>query len=84
VISGKINPKMDIKSIINDGRYKKQLESLDKEALKLVVDDHIKALEYANIGIRQVEPEKINDIDYLEQVANEMQKLAKMILESRD
>ncbi len=72
---------MDTQSIINNEFYKKHLESLGKETLKLIVDDHMKALKYADIGIRQVEPEKINDINHLEYVANEMQKLAKMILE---
>ncbi len=73
---------MDInENILRDERYKAQIDSLDKETLKLMVEDHIKALEYARKGIEEKEPEKVNDVEYLEAIANGMQKLAKIILE---
>lgn len=63
-------------------QYKKQIDSLDDETLRMTIDDRGKALEYARKGIEQIEPEKLTD-EYVEAVANEMQNIAKMILEER-
>lgn len=63
-------------------KYKKQLQNLDTQGLKMLADDHTRALEYAKNGIEMVEPENLTD-EYVETVANTMQSVAKMILEER-
>ncbi len=75
---------MDITDdILNDERYKSRIDSLDTETLKILTADRLKALEYAKKGIEEKEPEKTNDPEYLEIVANGMQELAKAVLEKR-
>lgn len=75
---------MDITDqILNDNRYKSQIETLDQETLEIMAKDHVKALEYARKGIEQIEPEKVNNLEYLELVANKMQRVAREILEKR-
>jgi len=69
--------------VLENDRYKSQIEQLDNETLKTVFDNHYIALEYARKAIEQVDPEKRNDVEYLEVVANGMQQLAKAILEER-
>lgn len=63
-------------------KYQAQIELLDSDKLELIVEDREKALEYARKGIEQVEPEKLTP-DHIEAMANEMQIIAKMILEER-
>ncbi len=76
---------MDItEKILTDKRYKNRLDRLDSETLLSIADDHIKALEAAHKGIAQEEPEKLNDVAYLQAVANAMQKLAQRVLEIHD
>lgn len=75
--SAKIMHEMDITDkILKNKKYKKQLDRLSKETLRLIANDRQKALEAARKGIKENEPEKINDIEYLELVANAMQKIA--------
>lgn len=69
--------------ILNDKRYKSRIEMLKSEDLQVVANDEIKALELARKGIEEVEPEKKEDVEYLQAVANGMQQLAKEILERR-
>jgi len=76
---------MDItEKILTDKRYKNRLDKLDSETLLSIADDHIKALEAAHKGIIQVEPKKLNDVEYLQAVADAMQKIAQKVLEIRN
>ncbi len=73
---------MDIADkILENKKYREQIDRLSNETLVLIAKDHVKALEAAQKGIKQEEQEKINDVDYLEAVGDEMQKLARKILE---
>ena len=72
---------MDI--IFKNKRYKEQIDQLSDETVTLIAKDHLKALEAAQKGIAQQEQEKVDDIEYLEAVATEMQKLAQKVLEER-
>lgn len=62
--------------------HRRILNNLDKETLKLIVEDHSIAIEYAKKGVESVEPENVNR-EYIESVANEMQVLADMLLQER-
>lgn len=62
--------------------YKQQLEKLDSETLEIIYNDHSKALEYAKKGIEMIEPEKLSD-KYINELAYEMQAVAKMVLTER-
>ena len=62
--------------------YQAQIEQLDSDNLKIILEDREKALQYARKGIEQIEPEKLIP-EHIESIANEMQIVAKMILEER-
>ncbi len=70
--------------ILNEKRYKKQLDQLSNELLTKIAEDHVRALEMAHKGIKQEEPGKINDVEYLQAIADGMQKLARRVLEERE
>ena len=73
---------MDITDkILKNEKYREIIDNFDDETLKMVAEDHLKALEAARKGIEQEEPEKVNDIEYLEAMAKAVQKLAKSILQ---
>lgn len=63
-------------------KYQAEIEKLDSENLKIILEDREKALEYAKRGIEQVEPEKLST-EHINTIADEMQIVAKMILEER-
>ncbi len=63
-------------------KYQAQIEQLDSDNLKIILSDREKALEYAKKGIEQIEPKKLTP-EHIESIANEMQIVAKMILEER-
>lgn len=73
----------DLKKILEDKRYKERIESLKNKDLEIVAKDEMKALELAKKGIAEVEPEKKDDLEYLNLVAHGVQQLAKMVLEKR-
>jgi hypothetical protein len=72
-----------IEKILKNKKYKEQIDRLDDETLVWIAKDRQKALETAQRGIAQQEPEKLNDIEYLEVVATGMQKLAQKILKEK-
>lgn len=69
--------------ILNNERYREIIDQFDDETLELVANDHLKALKAARKGIEQEEPERIDEVEYLEALATGMQELAKRILEER-
>jgi len=75
---------MDItEEIFKNKRYRKLVDQLSNETLELVANDHLRALKEAHRGIQKEEPYKINDLEYLEALSNEMQKMARIILGER-
>jgi len=75
---------MDAKKIEKlASEYKKQLDKLDSETLRIMSEDRSKATEYARKGIQEVEPENLSE-EYVQTVANDMQVIARMILEERN
>jgi hypothetical protein len=75
---------MDITNkILKNKRYKELIDQLDDETLELIANDHLKALEAAKKGIQREEPEKTDDVEYLETMANEMQKMAQRVLSKK-
>ena len=75
---------MDItEEIFKNDRYRKLVDQLSNETLELVANDHLRALKEAHSGIQKEEPDKINDLEYLEALSNEMQKLAQRVLDER-
>jgi hypothetical protein len=76
-------PNMDIsEEIIAQERYKEFFQRFRGQTLKRVLNDRSTALECAKRGIQVVEPDKLTD-QYMESVADLMQKVAKVILEKR-
>lgn len=69
--------------ILKDERYKNRIEQLKSEDLRIISQDELKALDLARKGIEEVEPEKKEDLEYLQAVARGMQKLAIAILKKR-
>ena len=63
-------------------KFQAEIEQFDSENLKIIAENREKALEYARKGIEQVEPEKLTP-EHIESMANELQIVAKMILEER-
>lgn len=75
---------MDItENILTDKRYKKQIALLSTKILKIIAEDHVRALVEAHKGIKQEEPERVNDLEYLEAMADGMQELAQAVLKNR-
>lgn len=72
----------DLNKTIAIESYKTFFQRLRSESLRRIIRDRSTALEYARKGIKRMEPEKLTD-GYLEIVADNMQKVAKMILEKR-
>lgn len=72
-----------IEQILKNKRYKDQITQLDNELLESIANNHIRALEEAWKGIKQEEPERIDDIEYLQAMADGMQSLAQKVLEER-
>ncbi len=72
--------------IVNDPYYKfcrRLFEGLDSETLKLAVSDRAKTSEYVKSSLEKQRPEKMNDMEYIESLVDEMQKVAREILEKR-
>lgn len=72
-----------IEELIKDERYKKRIDRLSDKTLLLVADDRIRALKWAYEQVEKEEPERKNDIEYLEVLADGMQKLARTTLDKR-
>ena len=80
-LSARIEHEMDIaEEILKNKQYKEQIDKLNNETLLLIAKDPVKALEAAQEGIKQVEPDKVDDVEYLQSVANAMQKLTLYLL----
>ena len=62
--------------------YQKRLQNIETETLELIYKDHAKAVEYIKKGRKAVDGEELTD-NQLEQIANEIQVIAKMILSER-
>lgn len=69
--------------ILKKERYKKIVDGLSKQTLKLLAEDRLNALKAAHKGIEEIEPERVNDMDYLEVQADAMQSFAKSLLAKR-
>ena len=69
--------------ILSDKRYIKQIEKISDKSLKLVAEDPIRALKEAHKGVKKVEPERANDLEYLQAQADAMQSFAKSLLAKR-
>ena len=75
---------MDItEKILKNDKYKKLVNGLSSQTLKLVAEDHLRALKEARRGIAEMEPQKTNDMEYLEAQAEAMQTFAKNLLAKR-
>lgn len=75
---------MDIADkIFKNKRYKKIVDQLSNETLKIVANNRLRALKEAQRGIAKEEPEKVDDMEYLEAQADVMQNFAKSLLEKR-
>lgn len=69
--------------ILSDKRYMKQIEKISDKSLELIAKDPIRALKEAHKGVKKVEPERANDLEHLQTLADGMQKLAQMVLKQR-
>lgn len=72
-----------IEEVLKNKKYKKQVDQLSTQMLKIIAEDHIRALEEAYKGVKREEPERSNDVEYVQAQADAMQSLAKIILEDR-
>jgi hypothetical protein len=72
---------MDItEKILTNKKYRKQIEVLSIETLRQIAEDPIIALEAARKGIAKEEPNKVNDIAYLQTLADGMQIVARIFI----
>lgn len=62
--------------------YKKQIQKLDNDTLRLIIKNRMQAIEYAKKGIEEVEPEILTG-EHIRSVASEIQIVANLILEER-
>lgn len=69
--------------ILSDKRYIKQIEKISDKSLKLVAEDSIRALKEVHRGAKKVKPERANDLEYLQALADAMQLMAKTVLKER-
>lgn len=69
--------------ILKNKQYDKQISEISNENLRIIAENHIRALEEARKGIKLKEPDKNDNVDYLEYLADGMQKLAQKVLEKR-
>jgi len=69
--------------ILSDKRYTKQIEKISDKSLQLIAEDPIRALKEAHKGVKKVEPERVNDLEYLQALADAMQSFAKALLGKR-
>lgn len=75
---------MDITDeILKNDKYKDLVDGLSSQTLKLVAENRLRALKEAHRGIAEMEPEKTNDMAYLESQADAMQSFAKKLLAKR-
>ncbi len=69
--------------ILSDKRYAKQIEKISDKSLKLIAEDSIRALKEAYKGVKQEDPERSNDVEYVQSQADAMQLMAKAVLKER-
>lgn len=70
----------DIQKVSDE--IKKELEKLDNETLEIIYKDHSKAVQYVKIGLQNVSIEELSKKS-IEDMASEMQMVAKMELNQR-
>ena len=75
--------KKEIKNIIEQERYKKRVQRLGSETLRLILKDRSKAREYAQKNIDKKISDDLKD-EYVKMMVEAMQEFAKMVLEKRD
>lgn len=71
-----------IKEILDYDFYKKMFQKLTNITLRQVAESRTVALDYARKGIEQQESSNLT-AERIERMAEEMQKVAKMVLEER-
>lgn len=64
-------------------KIKRQLENLENETLELIYQDHAKAVEYVKKGFNSITVEELNNKS-IEDIAHEMQAVARMLLNERE
>ncbi|GEM_PF-3729320 len=75
---------MDItEEIFKNKRYREQINQISSEKLSLIANDPLRALEEARRGIQHEEPDRIDDVKYLQDLADGMQRLAQKVLKER-
>jgi len=74
--------KKEIKNIIEQERYKKRVQRLGDETLRLILKDRLKAREYAKKNIDKKISDDLKD-EYIEMMVDGMQTLAEIVLEKR-
>ena len=75
--------KEEIKNIIEQECYKKRVQRLSSETLRLILKDSAKAREYAKKNIDKKISDDLKD-EYVKMMVEAMQEFAKMVLEKRD
>jgi len=61
---------------------RKHLDKLDDATLETIYKNHAKAVEYVKIGLQNVSVEQLNN-NSIEEIAHEMQLIAKIALNER-
>lgn len=75
--------KEELKNIIEQKRYKKRVQKLSSETLRIILKDPSKARKYAQKNIDKTIPDNLRN-EYLKMMVEAMQELAKTILEKRN
>ena len=75
--------KDELVSVIEQDRYKKRIQRLSSETLRLMLKDPSKARKYARKNIDKTIADNLKS-EYIEMMVDGMQILAQAILEERD
>ena len=74
--------KDELVSVVEQGRYKRRIQKLSSETLRLILKDPSKAYEYARKNIDKTIADNLKS-EYIEMMVDGMQVLAKAILKER-
>lgn len=69
--------------ILINKKNKNLIDKLSDETVILIAKDPLKALEAAEKGVKKEEPEQANNVEYIQSIADEIQKSAHMIIKNR-
>jgi len=75
--------KDELENVIDQERYKKRIQKLSSETLRILIKDPLKARKYVQKNIDKSVPNNLKD-EYIKMMIEAMQEFAKIVLEKRN